>query len=82
MKNIQVGYNLPQSLISKIKMTGARVYFSGENLWTWSPLYKLTRDIDVENTGGSDQVVSSGTSGNGYNYPMLKSLSFGVSVTF
>lgn len=82
MKNIQIGYNLPQSLISKVKMSAARVYFSGENLWTWSPLYKITKDIDVENTGGSDQVLTNGTSGNGYNYPMLKSLSFGLSVTF
>lgn len=82
MKNIQIGYNLPGNLISKIRAENAKVYFSGENLWTWSPLYKITRDIDVENTGPSDLKLSSGTSGDGYNYPMLKSISFGLSVTF
>ena len=82
LKNIQIGYNLPQKLISKIGSENARVYISGENLWTWSPLYKITRDIDVENTGPSDMKLSDGGAGDGYNYPMLKSLSFGLSITF
>lgn len=82
MKNIQIGYNLPKNLIAKIRAENAKVYFSGENLWTWSPLYKITHDIDVENTGPSDLKLSSGTSGDGYNYPMLKSISMGLSITF
>jgi hypothetical protein len=73
---------LPVRLISRIGAENARVYISGENLWTWSPLYKITRDLDVENTGPSDLKLSSGTSGDGYNYPMLKSISLGLSVTF
>jgi TonB-linked SusC/RagA family outer membrane protein len=82
LKNIQVGYNLPASIISKIGASNLRIYFSGENLWTASPLYKYTRDLDVENTGPSDQLFTSGNSGDGYNYPMLKNVTFGISVTF
>lgn len=82
LKNIQIGYNLPPKLIKRLKMNAARVYLSGENMWSWSPLYKITKDIDVENTGGSDQVLTNGTSGNGYNYPMLKGFTFGASFTF
>jgi hypothetical protein len=82
MKNLQVGYNIPRLLIKKVGMSTARLFVSGENLWTWSPLYKLTRDLDVENLGQSDSVVTSGTSGNGYNYPILKSITMGLSATF
>jgi TonB-linked SusC/RagA family outer membrane protein len=82
LKNIQFGYNLPGSLISRIHATNAKVYISAENIWTWSPFYKITRDLDVENTGPSDLKLSSGGSGDGFNYPMLKSVSFGLSVTF
>lgn len=82
LKNFQFGYSLPKTLISKIGAEDLKVYVSGENLWTWSPLYKITRDIDVENAGPSDMKLSSGSSGDGYNYPMLKSLSFGLNVTF
>jgi len=83
MKNIQLGYNLPKQWLSKIKASNARVYFSGENLLTYSPMYKITKSLDVENTGPSDQVFNpGGNSGDGYNYPMLKSFSLGLSLTY
>jgi len=82
MKNIQIGYNLPKGITSKIGAQNARVYFSGENLWTWSPLYKRTRDVDIENTTASDQLFTSGNAGDGFNYPMLKSMTLGLSITF
>jgi TonB-linked SusC/RagA family outer membrane protein len=83
LKSIQFGYNLPKVLSSKIGAENVKIYFSGENLWTWSPLYKRTRDIDVDNTVASDQVFSpGGNSGDGYNYPMLKSMTLGISLTF
>jgi TonB-linked SusC/RagA family outer membrane protein len=83
MKNIQFGYSLPEKLISKIAAKELRIYFTGENLWTWSPLYKIVKHLDVENTGPSDQVFNSGgNSGDGYNYPMLRSLSLGLTIVF
>jgi TonB-linked SusC/RagA family outer membrane protein len=83
LKNIQVGYNLPAGLLSKAHISSARLYVSGENLWSASPLYKLTKNIDVENIGKSDAILT-GTSnnGNGNNYPILKSITVGLSVTF
>lgn len=83
LKNVQLGYSLPARLISKIRSTGARVYVSAENIWTYSPLYLITKDIDPENTGVSDQVFSpGGNAGDGYNYPMMKGVTFGLSITF
>jgi TonB-linked SusC/RagA family outer membrane protein len=84
LKNLQFGYNLPKKLVSKIGASDLRVYMSGENIWTYSPLYKLIGKghIDVENTGPSDQLFTSSNAGDGYNYPMLKSWSFGISATF
>ena len=82
LKNIQVGYNLPAGIVQKIKLTGARFYITGENLWTYSPLYKLTRNIDVENIGKSDVILTGTTNnGNGNNYPILKSVTVGLSLT-
>ncbi|MDD4514339.1 TonB-dependent receptor [Massilibacteroides sp.] len=83
LRNIQVGYTLPQSLTSKAGMQNVRVYLSGENLWSWSPLYKRTKDYDVTNTSsGSDPDLTSGTSGDNYTYPLMKNITFGLSVTF
>jgi hypothetical protein len=90
MKNIQIGYNLPGLLIRKVGMNNARIFVSGENLLTWSPLYKITKDLDIENIGRSDAVLNppsgsdpnSNSSGNGNNYPILKSFTLGLSATF
>jgi TonB-linked SusC/RagA family outer membrane protein len=82
LKSIQLGYHLPLGLIKRIGLGDARVFVSGENLWTWSPLYKITKDIDPESINGSDRVLTDGTSGNGNNYPILKSITLGVSATF
>lgn len=82
LQNLQLGYSIPQSFVSKLKIQAARVYLSGENLWSWSPLYKRTKSLDVESIYGSDMDLTSGTSGNGWNYPRLRTFSLGLSVTF
>jgi len=86
LKNIQLGYNLPDHLMQRVSfLTNVKLYLSGENLWSWSPLHRTTKDFDVENIGGSDPELTSGSgrrSGNALNYPMLKTVSFGISATF
>lgn len=83
LKNIQLGYNLPRTVSSKIGAAAAKVYVSAENIWSLSPLYKITRDFDVESAVASDQVFSpGGNSGDAYNYPIMKSVTLGLSITF
>ena len=95
LKNLQVGYNLPHNITSKMRMQNARVYISAENVWCWSPLYKHTKDLDVTNIYGSDPELTSANvdnnkggvsvdhgSGDGQSYPQMMSISLGVSVTF
>jgi len=84
LKNIQLGYDLPHSLSSRIGARSTRLYVTADNLWTWSPLYKYVDNIDVENaTAPSDQFANpGGNSGDGYNYPMLRSFNIGATVTF
>ncbi len=84
LKNLQVGYNVSPELLSGLRIVkAARVYVSAENVLTWSPLYKIMDNVDVENaTAPSDQLFTSSNAGDGYNYPMLKSFNVGLSVTF
>ncbi len=80
MKNIQIGYNFPKAVTSKLKISSLRAGLSGENLWTWSPLYKKTKDLDVGNLMKSDPDISDSNSGDGFNYPVMKSISFNLSI--
>ncbi len=81
LKNLQFGYNLPKKWLKKINIDQIGVYFSGENVWTWSPMYKLTRDINVSNIGNSDPDLNTGR-GDAYNYPIMSTFSLGVNITF
>uniref|UniRef100_UPI003217C286 SusC/RagA family TonB-linked outer membrane protein n=1 Tax=uncultured Draconibacterium sp. TaxID=1573823 RepID=UPI003217C286 len=93
LKNLQLGYSLPKNLIASADIQVARIYLSAENLWCWSPLYKHTKNFDVANIygedieaksaandGGKNSIISNG--GQTYNYPLLKSISLGLSLTF
>ena len=83
MKNIQIGYNLSSNWTKRIGAQSMRLYFSGENLFTYSPMYRIVKNtIDVENAVRSDRDTNTGNSGDGYNYPMLKSYSLGVNLGF
>lgn len=83
LKNLQVGYDLPKSWLSRVGARRAKLYLSGENLWTYSPLYKIVKNVDVENiSNGSDRILTSGTSGDGLNYPLMRTFVSGVTLTF
>ena len=71
LKNLTVGYTLP---IKTKAVEKVRVYFSGENLWYWSPMKEWTDVVDPE-------VATSGAYGD-CSYPYSKIFSFGVNVTF
>ena len=83
LKNLQLGYSLPQRILSPLGLRAGTIYASAENLWTYSPLYQTADNVDVENiTNQSDRILTSGNSGDGYNYPMMKSFVTGLSLTF
>src|SRR5690606_22336613 len=76
LKNVQVGYTLPSSAVGNI-FSKARVYFSGENLLTFSSLPKV---FDPETAIASDS-REDGYLTNGVIYPMSKVFSFGLNLT-
>ena len=88
LQSLHFGYNIPKKLIQKINLSNARIFFSGENLWNWSPFYKtFGRDFDVTTIryGGDDYEYGLewyGTNLGGLQYPKLKTFSLGLSLTF
>ncbi|BEG99258.1 SusC/RagA family TonB-linked outer membrane protein [Bacteroides sedimenti] len=66
LKNLQVSYTFPQSIVKKLKVDFLQLYFSGQNLLTFT---SLLDGYDPENAGA------------GY-YPQVKTLSLGLNVRF
>ncbi|MGV8091410.1 MAG: TonB-dependent receptor [Mangrovibacterium sp.] len=85
LKNLQIGYTLPNSWVSKVGMGNARIYLSGENLASWSPLYKRAKNfMDVSTAAGTtdSDLNKDYNQGAGNSYPLLKTVSFGISLTY
>ena len=68
LKNLQFGYTLPKSALAFLHVNKVRVYYSCENLFTIDGL-----DINVDPEATSQRLSS---------YPLLRTHSFGLSVTF
>lgn len=72
IKNLQFGYTLPKKYSQKFYCNNLRLFFSAENLATFTEMSKV---IDVESLE-----VSSMKSGSAY--PLAKTYSFGLTVDF
>ena len=81
LKNITLDYSFPRKTLEKAGLAGLKLFVSGENLWTWSPMFRITQNYDPEviNSGDSDFRTSEG---DGYSYPMLKKVTLGLTLTF
>lgn len=66
LRQVQIGYNLPTEFVEKLRMTSARIYFSGQNLLTLK--------------GGS--LTCSDPENPNWAYPNSTSFSFGIQTSF
>ena len=71
LKNLTLGYTLPEKLTAKAGLAKARVYFSGENLWYWTALHSKYLDPELVQHNGSSDL-----------YAMSRTFSFGINVEF
>lgn len=66
LRNIQLGYTLPNRLANAIRLSNVYIYANATNVFTIDALHELG---DAE-------------AGNLYNYPLMRTLSLGVKVAF
>ncbi len=68
LKNVEIAYNLPQRIVERLKMQNIRLSLTGTNSLTFDKI--KIQDPDSKATGFNQA------------YPMAKTYSFGVNVTF
>lgn len=73
LKNVTLSYDLPAAWVNKVGLDKVQVFFSGENLLTFTPLKGM---FDPEAIFTKNDYTGEG----GKNYPMNRVLSFGVIV--
>ena len=69
LKNLTLGYTIPATITNRLGISNLRFYFSGENLLTGTSLNKQFDPETISSNGGAA-------------YPLSRTYSFGLSVTF
>lgn len=77
LKNLSIGYNLPASLMKKLKITGARFYLSGQNLITITKYKGYDPEVGRSDLTG---LFSAGVDVSAY--PQAKLISVGIDLSF
>lgn len=66
LKNMEIGYRLPKSLLSRTRISGARIFVNGTNLFTIDKMLNWDPESDSET---------------GSFYPQLRTWNFGINIT-
>lgn len=75
LKSVTLGYNIPQTFLSKYKISNARVYVAAQNLWTWTGYSGYDPEVSIRD--------SALTPGLDYSsYPRALNISFGINLGF
>ncbi|WPR77771.1 TonB-dependent receptor [Algoriphagus sp. NG3] len=77
LKNIQLGYTLPQALAQRVGMQTCRAYVSGQNLFTLSKVDFVDPELSE-----FDNSMRSGGANSARAYPTMVYYGFGLDITF
>lgn len=67
LRNIVLSYQVPSPVLNKAKISGLRLFVQGQNLYTWHQFKGYDPEVATGSLGGSQ-------------YPLLKTITFGVSL--
>jgi TonB-linked SusC/RagA family outer membrane protein len=70
LRNVRFGYDLPKNFLSRIKVSSARVFVSGDNLWTLTKYSGMDPEIGL-GPGGGNSVD---------RYPISRKVLFGINL--
>ncbi|WP_276480831.1 SusC/RagA family TonB-linked outer membrane protein [Paraflavitalea pollutisoli] len=78
LKNVQLGYEVPQSFLKKVGLQKAFIYVNGQNIFTHTKFYE-GYDPEINFDAGAADGVSLG---GGNFYPQVKVFTFGIDIKF
>ena len=83
LKNLQLGYNLPQNLVSRWNIKNLRVYVTGQNLWTLTDYSGLDPEMNTSDNLNGEKYRGDVAAGIDWGtYPSAKIYILGVNLNF
>ena len=72
LKSVEIGYNIPEKIVSKAKIQNLRIFINGFNLYTFANEY--AKNLDPEREEGAYTAD--------LTYPLMRSFNFGINLNF
>ena len=82
VRNINLGYNIPTRLISKIKLSNMRVYVGVQNLYTLTKYKGWDPEVNWTGTGRSTQNTNIIQGYDFYTAPQARTYTLGINLSF
>lgn len=82
LRDITLGYDLPEKLVSKINLTRARVYIGVQNLYTFTKYEGWDPEVNYTGVGRSTQSSNIIQGYDFYTVPQARTYSLGVNLSF
>ena len=83
LKNVAIGYSLPNNLVERAGISSARLSVSAQNLLTFTDYSGLDPEVSYFGSGGESRGDDNVIQGHDFgNYPNLRSITFGLNLKF
>lgn len=79
LRNVSIGYTLPNALTQKFHVQNLRVFLQGTNLWTYNPYFRGDPEVGRGSEESNLTLLGEATL---YSYPQTMGWTFGVNLTF
>ncbi|MEI6945585.1 TonB-dependent receptor [Paraflavisolibacter sp. H34] len=80
VRNLTLGYRLAPALTSRLKLQNARVYLTGQNLFTFTKYPGVNPEASVAGNGSGDSPFLPGIDHG--SYPAIRTVTLGVNIGF
>jgi hypothetical protein len=82
LRSINLGYNLPASIVSRMKMSSLRVYFGVQNLYTFTNYKGWDPEVNYTGTNRSTQNTNIIQGYDFYTAPQARTYTLGINLSF
>jgi TonB-linked SusC/RagA family outer membrane protein len=83
LKNLQIGYTIPEKIVSKFRIKSLRLYITGQNLWTLTNYTGLDPEMHISDNVKRDTYGGDVAAGIDWGtYPSARSYILGLNLNF
>jgi TonB-linked SusC/RagA family outer membrane protein len=82
VRNLSLGYTLPQNLVGKVKLSNVRVYVAALNAWTFTGYSGFDPEIQSNGESVANQVTNGAPSVDRNSAPQARTINVGINIGF